>query len=106
MTDLRGTEIADKIENELKHRLTKGNKRKVTINQFEVNPPHIDFEATLRSKHNPIHGVTAYSFTSDVKLHTDITNPNSDDLKLCVDNKVISGCVSLGNIIDLNSLPH
>lgn len=104
MSDLRGTEIANKIENDLRKHLTKGNKRKVTINQLEFNPPRIDLEATLRSKHEIISGVTAYNVTSEVKLHADITNPNLDDLKICVDNNIINGCVSLPNIIDLSSL--
>ncbi|MGX5508368.1 hypothetical protein ACWKTL_29685 [Bacillus toyonensis] len=104
--DLRGTPIANEIANQLKDKLTKGNKREVTINQFEFNPPHLDFEATLRSRHDPTRGITAYSFTSDAKIHTDVISPDSDDFKVCVNNKAISGCLSLGDIVDLTNLPQ
>src|SRR5437763_300591 len=104
--DLCGTPVGEKITDLLKNTLAAGNERSAECKYIYIDGNRIKSKHHLKSKHK-VRGVTIYDVSYDVEMDEDLTQPNPQDVKICVDVAHVGRlCVSLADIIAVISAAY
>ena len=96
--NLCGTSVGREITSKLKSSLTVGNERSSECVYIHVDGRRLKTKHKLRSRH-VVYGATIYDVSYNLEIDEDLTQPNPDGIKICVDSPVGNLCIKLSDII-------